>query len=361
MTTSRAAVVTELNGPTEIWDVPIPALAPGSVLIKVDAATLCGTDVARWTGDSAVERPFLPGHETTGRIVDMNGTPVDILGSPLKIGDRIVSSYPSCGHCYFCRVSRQTSLCVEMFGFGYFHPSKLLGGCSEYHVFPPDTSFIRVPDEVPAPLAAASACALRTVVHAFEVLDRIDNHETVVVQGAGPIGLFSAAVARDRGAKKVLMIGAPAARLAVAKDFGVEDTVDIEKVTDPAARQAWVREHTHGLGADIVINAAHAGALTESYALARRGARIASIGVGHAATITLPAAVLVNQIRLSSTIAAEARHWLQALEFLASRRKVFPFEKMLSNTFSLEKTGDALRGMAELREIKPLIYPNATN
>jgi hypothetical protein len=64
---------------------------------------------------------------------------------------------------------------------------------------------------------------------------------------------------------------------------------------------------------------------------------------------------------MSAVVAAEARHWHQAIEFIAARRHVFPFEKMISNTFALEKTGDALRGMAEYREIKPLIYPNATS
>jgi len=357
----RAAVITELKGPLEIWTVPIPELEPGGVLIRIDAATLCGTDASRWSGRVVRPTPFVPGHETSGTIVDTNGPVCDILGEPLKAGDRIVCSYPTCGHCYFCQVSRQTSLCTETFPFGDAHPNKLLGGCAEYHVFPARGHLIRVPAEVPPVLAAASACALRTVVHGFELLGRIDNHETVVVQGAGPLGLFAAALARDRGAKQVLLIGAPAGRLAVAADFGADAALDIDIVTDAGARLQWVRELTGGRGADIVINCATAPALVEALQLARRGARVVNLGQGHAAEMTIPSSVLWKQIRIDMVVMAEARHWLQALEFLASRRNDFPFEKMISNSFTLEGTTEALRGMDAYREIKPVIYPHSTN
>src|SRR5579863_10328323 len=109
---SRTAVITELNKPLEIRTVPVPELKPGSVLIRVDAATLCGTDAHRWQGHiPANDAPFVPGHETCGTIVDMRGELYDILGVPLRAGDRIISSYSHCGHCYYCRIARQTTLC----------------------------------------------------------------------------------------------------------------------------------------------------------------------------------------------------------------------------------------------------------
>lgn len=307
------------------------------------------------------QRPFVPGHETCTTIVETNGPVRDILGEPLKTGDRVVGSYPTCGRCYWCQVARQTSLCPETFPFGDAHPNKLLGGCAEYHYYPPNGRLIRVPDEVTSELAASAACALRTVVHGFEHLGRIDNHESVVIQGAGPLGLYAAALARDHGARQVLLIGAPAARLAVAREFGVDAVLDLDVVTDPAARVKWVQEHTSGRGADIVINCATAPAFVEALNFARRGGRVVNIGQGYAAEMVIPSSVLWKQLRISTVVMAEARHWLQALEFLASRRDAFPFEKMISNTYTLENTTAAMQAMLDFTEVKPVIYPNANN
>lgn len=356
---SKVAVVTAFEGPLEIWTVPIPALEPGGVLVKVEAATLCGTDAHRWQHHIEVALPFVPGHETCGRIVETNGPVVDILGAPLAVGDRIITSYLNCGHCFWCQVSRQTSLCPEVKFFGGWHPTQLLGGCAEYHYFPPRASLIRVPDEVSSPLAASAACALRTVIHGFEHLGRIDPHETVVVQGAGPLGLYAAALARDRGAKQVFLIGAPAARLAVAKDFGADDVLDLDVVTDPQERAAWIRARTGGRGADAVINCASSPAFVEALQLVRRGGRVVTIGVAGEGKVAYDHELLWKGLRVSFVVMAEARHFMQAIEFLASRRDAFPFDKMLSNRFDLAGTTQALQGMAAFREIKPVIFPHA--
>lgn len=358
---SRVAVITEFNGPLEIWSVPIPPLAPGGVLVKVEAATLCGTDAHRWQQHNApVPLPFVPGHETCGSIVDHNGPVVDILGAPLQTGDRVITSYGNCGHCYWCQVTRQTTLCPQVQFFGSSHPTRLLGGCAEYHYFPPHASLIRVPDEVPSALAASAACALRTVIHAFEQLGRIDNHESVVIQGAGPLGLYACALARSHGAQQVLLIGAPAARLTVAGDFGADDVLDLDVVTDVADRLQWVRDKTGGRGGDIVINCASSPAFVEAVSLARRGGRIVTVGVAGSSDLTYNSALLWKGLRINFVVMAEARHFMQAIDFLSSARKAFPFEKMLSGRFGLDGTTDALRGMADFREIKPVILPHAT-
>src|SRR5215212_6627534 len=92
---------------------------------------------------------------------------------------------------------------------------------------PRECLIVKVPEAVSSPLAAAAACAFRTVMHGFDNLGAIKPHETVVIQGSGPLGNFAAAVARDHGAKQVLMIGAPAARLHVAREMGTDDVLDL--------------------------------------------------------------------------------------------------------------------------------------
>jgi len=357
---SRVAVVTAFHQPLEIRSVEIPAIEPGGVLVKVDAATLCGTDAHRWEGGrAAVVPPFVPGHETCGIIVEMNGDLRDIMDRPLAVGDRVISSYPICGHCYYCRITRQTNLCVNGYPFGTAEPERLIGGCAEYQYFPPGGTLVLVPDKVPSPLAASAACALRTVLHGFELLGQLESHESVVVQGAGPLGLYAVAVAKARGARKVIVIGAPSARLDVALAWGADAVLDIDEVPNPDARAAWIRSETAGRGPDVVVQCANTHALVEAMQMARLGARIVSIGNSQGAPLSIPPELFFKHLRIIGVRMAEAKHFYQALEFLVAHRYRFEFDLLITGEYPLERTSEAIAAMAELREVKPVILPAA--
>ncbi len=330
------------------------------MLIRVDAATLCGTDAHRWSGHlPANDNPFVPGHETCGTIVDLRGDVRDILDVPLAAGDRVISSYAHCGHCFYCRVARQTTLCESNTIYGAWHPSKLMGGCAEYHIFPAGASLVRVPDTVPPELAASAACALRTVLHGYEQLGAIASHESVLVLGAGPLGLYATAVARDRGARRVYTIGAPALRAEVATAWGADAVLDMDAVPALDDRVDWVRERTGGRGADIVLNCASSAAFVDGMRMVRPGGRLVTLGTSGGPPLALDPALLFRGVRINTVVMAEARHFYEAIDFLATRRDRFPFARLLSNRFPLARATDALRGMAAFREIKPVIVPHA--
>ena len=362
MPQSLAAVVTGVHQPPEVRPVPLPDIEPGGVLVKVDAATLCGTDVHIWEGPSLPKDaiPYIPGHETCGTVVEIGGSRTDLVGRPLKVGDRIIANYPFCGHCYFCTIARQPVLCPEVVTYGRVRcdrPPYLLGGCAQHHYYPANCDVVTVPDEVPSPLAASAACALRTIMHAFDKLGRVEGHETVLVQGAGPVGLYATAVSRDRGARQVLVIGAPADRLKVAQAFGADDVLDLDAVPEAATRRQWVLDHTEGRGADLVLQCAGSSAIPEGLDLLRRGGRMVSIGAT-AGTITLPAGVFTGKyVDVLGIVQAEGRHFYQAVNFLATRRKDFPFEQMITGHYGLNGVGEALQAMAEFREVKPVVLP----
>src|SRR4051812_11010436 len=108
----RAALVTVSHGPVEVRGVALPELESTAMLAEVEAATLCGTDVHFWEGMQRQEgMPYIPGHETAGRIVDIKDQRFDIFGQELKTGDRILWAYPWCGHCYYCSIANQPTLC----------------------------------------------------------------------------------------------------------------------------------------------------------------------------------------------------------------------------------------------------------
>jgi D-arabinose 1-dehydrogenase-like Zn-dependent alcohol dehydrogenase len=358
MDTCRAAVITEHNKPLTIQQVPIPKLDPGSLLVKITASTLCGTDVHRWHGplSDGDSLPIITGHEPCGTIEEIAGERTDILGKPVKRGDRIVWSYVACGSCYYCAVALQPCICPGRASWGHNRSDQfpyLLGSCAEYMYVPKECLIIKVPEEVSSASAAASACAYRTVMHGFDRLGAIKSNETVVIQGSGPLGNFATAVARDHGAKRVLVIGAPAARLEVTKRMGADAVLNLEEVTDPKERRQWVCDHTDGRGADIVVQVANNMAVPEGLTMLRDGGRFVNIGAGGNANISvrsLPQEMIFHTIR-----SGEPRHWLQAIDFLASRKKTFPFEEMISASYKLEQINEALQAMASYQVVKAAI------
>ena len=209
----------------------------------------------------------------------------------------------------------------------------------------------------PHPLRLPAACALRTVIHGYERLGSLDPHETVLVQGAGPLGLYATALARDRGAGKILVIGAPARRLEVAAAWGADDVLDLNEHPDTADRRQWVMERTHGIGADVVMQCASGMANPESIDLIRRGGRFIAIGVG-GGNITMPGAAITHKgLQVSGVIGALGRHFWKALQFLATRSDQFPFDRLLTGTYTLDRVTDALKAMEDFKEVKPVILP----
>lgn len=358
---SRAAVVTALNEPLEIQRLPVPELERGALLVRIVASTLCATDVHRWHAPLSPhdKPPFVTGHEPCGIVEQISGERTDILGDPVKPGDRIVWSYVACGSCYYCSVALQPCICPHRASWGHNPSDKfpyLLGSVSEYMYVPPECLLVKVPDEVPSSWAAAAACAYRTVMHGFDRLGAIKPTETIVIQGCGPLGNFAAAVAKDSGAKRVLVIGAPAMRLEVAKKMGADAVLNLDEARDPKERLAWAREQTAGRGADVVIQVANNVATPEGLTLLRSGGRFLHIGAG--GTATIPVERLPEQLTLYTVRSGEPRHWLQAISFLASRKDRFPFDEMISASYTLEQINDAMKAMMNYEVVKPVITFN---
>ncbi|HSR55813.1 MAG TPA: zinc-binding dehydrogenase [Alphaproteobacteria bacterium] len=359
MTECRAAVITAHNQPLEIQSVPIPDLQPGALLVKMEASTLCGTDVHRWHGPlpKGDSLPVITGHEPCGRIEEIAGERTDIMGDPVKPGDRIVWSYVACGSCYYCSVALQPCICPGRASWGHNRSDEypfLLGSCAEYMYVPPECLIIKVPDEVSSQSAAASACAYRTVMHGFDNLGAVKPHETVLIQGSGPLGNFATAVARDHGANKVLVIGAPAARLEVSKRMGADEVLDLEEVSDAEDRREWVLGQTDGRGADIVIQVANNKAVPEGLTMLRDGGRFLDIG-GGSDKASIPVERMPKEMTYKTIRSAEPRHWLQAIDFLASRRDRFPFEDMISKSYGLDDINAAMEDMAGYKVVKAAI------
>jgi L-iditol 2-dehydrogenase len=365
---SRAACVVAFRKPVEIREVPIPdSLEAGAILVRTQVASICGSDVHLWQGElgalARVELPVILGHEMMGQVARLGpGVTQDSIGQPLAEGDRIVWTHASCRECYMCTVAHQATLCPKRRMYMFTNcerPPYLLGGFAQYCYVLPTSGRVKVPDEVPSELASAASCALRTVVHGFDRLGRIESRETVVIQGAGPLGLYSAAMALGAGAQQVIVLGAPAHRLALAKKWGVAHTIDIDEVPDPRLRRRMIRDWTDGRGADVVIEVSGGTtAFPEGIDLVRRGGRYLVIGqVGDQQVSISPRLVVEKQLTVLGVMSGDTEHYYKALQFLKHNRDRFSFSDMLSNRYRLEQINEALDAMKGFREVKPVVVP----
>ncbi len=362
--TCRALVLPDYHQALEVREFDIPAVEDGGIIVKIDRATICGTDHHITQGVLAPfsKTPCILGHEMVGIIQELGkGRAVDVAGTPIAKGDRLIWAYAYCGRCYYCAVAQQPTLCTNFTPYGYadsrIHPY-LIGGFSQYNYILPNCHVVRVPDNVPSHWASSASCALRTIMHATDRIGGIRPSDTVVVQGSGPVGLYGVAVSRAMGAKTVINFGAPDNRLAVATAFGAEGVANIE-TTDNEQRLALVRELTNGRGADVVLECSGSHfAQEEAFSVVRPGGCIAVIGAGDPKPMAIPGMAFIGkQVLVAGIRSAGIQYYREALDFLARHKGDFDFERMFGATYSLAQIPEAMEKMGRLEEIKPIVDP----
>ena len=361
---SRAVILADYSRGPAVETLDLGPVLPGGALVRVDAATVCGTDVHICDGvfEQLASLPLVMGHEGTGTVVELGaGLEHDALGQPLRPGDRVVWAHNWCGRCYFCAVAKQPTLCENTMGYGWgpYEEGAVNGTFSEHMHISPDSRVLRVPEGVSSPLASAATCALRTVMHALDRMPRIRFSDSVVVLGAGPVGVLAAAAALRSGASQVILIGAPASRLAATEEWGLTSRIDIDH-TEPDERIEAVRNMTQGRGADIVLECAGPpNAFTEGMEMVRAGGTLMVIGQAHGETVPVATtAMKVRQLTVRTSLSADISHFHDALRFLDRHSVELGLESTVcSTTYSLDQVTDALAAMRTGAEMKPVIVP----
>jgi len=362
--TCRAAVLAAFQKPLEMRRYPVPkSIEPGAVLVQVEMAGICGTDVHLWLGQLPIPIPVILGHETIGRVAALGqGMERDWRGEPLAAGDRITwASSIVCGECYYCRIKRQLTRCLRRKAYGISYcadePPHLHGGYAEYIVLRPGTALFRLPDAIATEAVVGAGCALWTAIHGIERMG-ISWGDVVVVQGAGPVGLASVAVAREAGASRIIVIGGPPHRLERAKRFGADVTLDVDSLPD---RRAAVLDVTPGrFGADAVIECVgHPAAVAEGLEYCRDGAKMLVLGqYGDAgATPMNPHLITRKQLQIYGSWGFEPRHVHAALELLGRASTRFPFQEAITHKFPLEGANEALEATRQWRSGKSVLVP----
>jgi len=363
----KAAVMSAPRKAIEVRDFPSPDLESGAVLLDTIASEVCGTDVHLHHGRLAgVPFPIIPGHVSVGRIHALRDVSTDALGAPLAEGD-VVTFYDvhgTCGQCWYCLVARQPNRCPSrrVYGITFSADDGLLGGWAEQIYLKPGVLIVKIPDGLSADDVIGGGCGLFTGFGAVERGD-IPLGGTVLVQGAGPVGLASAAFAALRGAARVILIGAPQGRLDLARRLGADDVFLLES-TSPHERETAVRDLTQGRGVDVAIEAAgNPAAVPEGLRLLRDGGTYVIAGhytdVGPV-SLNMHTDVNRKHAQVRGQWGTDFTHVARALALLARHRDRLPFADVIGARYGLQDAGRALADVEALRVTKAVIMPNGT-
>jgi L-iditol 2-dehydrogenase len=334
MTETMQAMVVLQPGVLEIQEKPVPEPGPTEVLARVRATSICGTDAHLIHGDYPgfwpPAFPFTPGHEWAGEIVAL-GSAAEALG--WQVGDRVAgTSHNACGVCQKC-VEGRYNLC-ENYGKPGLHAQygHNVQGCDATYVVHDVKCVFRLPDDVSFDVGAV----VDPASIALHVARRgnIQAGDTVVVTGAGAVGLLAGDAATICGAARVVVVGR-GYRLKRAEAMGFE-TVD-STAGDPVAA---VRELTGGLGADVVLECAGVPeTLTWGMAMLRRGGRCAMVGIPTEDVAMAIQPLVLDELELVGS-RASAGEMRRVMPFVANGR--VRAAELITHRFPLDRYEEAL-------------------
>jgi len=281
----HAAVLSQVGQPLQMETLELSRLANSDVLVRIEATSICHTDVEVIDGHLPVPLPVVPGHEAAGIVVKV-GESVRSLNA----GDSVVLSWnPHCGGCFYCQRD-QPILCAQytthsasafhfdgmprLFRAGdAVHQLMYTGTFAEYAVVTEQCA-VKVPAELPAELACLIGCGVMTGVGAAMNVARVQPGDIATVIGCGAVGLSAIQGARMAGAGKIIAVDRDARRLGVAGILGATHTLPADHDLQEAHAAL-----TEGRGADHVFEAAgNNAAFCSSLELVRPGGHVVWLG-----------------------------------------------------------------------------------
>jgi len=336
-----------------VQEVADPTLEEDEILIKVDACSVCGTDLRTFRfGDKKIAPPRILGHEFCGTVAELSPK----YQGELKMGDRIVMYIVMpCGSCRYCMAGRQ-NLCTSRTTMSYHYdgafapfvkvPAKAVRAGNLIKVDNPEISSQNL--SLCEPLGCVMNSANRL---------RIGFKDTVVVLGAGPIGIMHAILARLAGAQKVWMMDISEPRLEMMSRFDIDGVV---KVDDEKNHYQEIADLTDGFGPSVVIVAnSVAQSQADALEIAGKGAKVEFFG---GLPKSNPNALLntnhlhYKELELFGSYSEKLSDFQAAYALINSGR--FPADKIITHTLPLDQITDSFKLMQTGQSLKVCILPN---
>jgi threonine dehydrogenase-like Zn-dependent dehydrogenase len=370
-------------GRYEIREYPLPQPEPGCVLVKMQISGICGTDKHTYQGFTgqyggtgtprSVPFPIIQGHENVGTIVAIGGKGkyTDFEGVALEVGDRVVvGPNISCGTCYYCRHSFPYYCCESTVDYGNnmtaTNPPHLFGGWSQYLYVLPGSFMVKVPDDLPSEIAVITEIMAVTVgldrakqISAFPS-EAFRFDDTVVVLGAGPLGICFVMKARMLGAGTIVAIDFSSYRLELALKLGADHAIDANE-TSESQRVQMIRDLTHGRGADLVVECAGVpGAVRESLELLRLGGLLIEAGnfsdMGEV-PISPHRHLCAKNVRILGVGGEEPAAYGPSMRQMLRYMRHYPLAAFVTHRYGLQQVNEAIHKSMTHDSMKVVIDP----
>lgn len=326
--------------------VPVPRPGAREVLVQVEAASVCGTDlhIHRWNkwAQSRIRPPLTIGHEFAGTVVEI-GADVNTVA----VGDFVsAESHVTCGACFLCRTGR-----------AHMCESTEILGVDRDGAF---AEFVSVPESVVwqnnrsklSPEIATLQEPFGNAVFAVSAQD-LPGH-TVAVLGCGPVGLFTIAIARASGAGRILASDHTPARLSLAESLGAE-VVDIDAVTDSAA---WFRDRNEHEGLDVVFEMSGApAAIRDAFRIVRNGGSVVLFGIPNGPVeLDIAESLIFKNVRVTAVNGREVfATWYRTRWLL--EHGVVDLRPLITHRYALTEFEEAFEELAAGRACKIVLAP----
>jgi S-(hydroxymethyl)glutathione dehydrogenase/alcohol dehydrogenase len=362
----RAAVLEEFGQPLVVQDVELAEPKAGEALVRIVACGVCHTDLYTASGaDPSGYAPCVLGHEGAG-VVESVGPGVTSLAP----GDHVVTLFaPECGECVHCR-SPRTNRCVairDQQGLGYLpdgttrlhrggEPLRHFMGTSTFAeaAVLPEIALAKVNPEAPLEGCAPFACGLSTGIGAALNTAQVEAGSTVVVFGAGLVGLGAVIGARLADAGRIIAVDLSEERLAQARHHGATDTrVAAEDTVD------WIRSETGGFGADYTIEATgNVAVMTQAVEAAREAWGLATMcGVaGKGEVLEVVPRLLITGRRVTGSSFGGVKGRTQVPQYVERwLRGEIDVESLISHRLTLDEVNRGFELMEEQDGIRSVI------
>ena len=351
--TGRAVIYEGHRASQEVFRIveyPVPEPRPGAVLLRLTLANICGSDVHTYRGEGRsrnVNRPRNPGHEGVGYVAALGeGVTTDSNGEPLAVGDPVIfGHFYYCGRCRACLAGREwccPTRRVHMNASSEDWPH-FLGTFGDYHYLFPGHTLFKVPSGLADHVVSGINCALTQVWCGLEVAG-LTAGEDVVIQGAGGLGIYAIAVARERGAARIIVVDGVQERLDLAAEFGADELVDMRELKTPEQRIGRIKELTSGWGADVVLEVVgYPAVVEEGLQMVGSGGRYVEMGcrAPHLSYTAIPEQWATGNVTIYGNNNYGRRHLRAAIDLLGRTRQRYPYHKIISHKFPLERVNDA--------------------
>lgn len=364
----NAAVLREAGGELALEQIELSSPGAGELVVEIEAAGVCHTDLHYMRGDLVSKLPVVPGHEGAGRVIECGDGVVDI-----EVGDRVALLWrPNCGRCEAC-ISGRPVMCelapvqaqsgglpdgTTRMSSGGAPVHHLLGvSCFAERVVVASRSVVKVPPDVPPEIAAIAGCAVITGVGAVRNVIGACVGESLVVFGTGGVGLAAIMGAALAGADPVIAVDVDERKLDLAAQVGASLTIDA-RAGDVAEQ---VRAHL-GDGAHWAVEAiGRPETLATAVASLRPGGSVVAVGLGRVGeTFDVPINDLVQKQKrvIGSLYGSSIPQIDLPAIFRLYRDGRLPLDRLLGDRFPLDRIDDAFAALRGGGIGRSIVYPN---